>query len=293
MPYAKTPDGVQLHYEESGEGQTIVFVHEFAGDHRSWEAQMRYFSRRYRCVAYSARGYTPSEIPSKGSMYSQDIARDDILAILDHLDVEKGHIVGLSMGGFATLHFGIHYSERAHSLVVAGCGYGAEPDRRTQFQEETEKVAAMIQSSTGDAFAEQYAQGPTRVQFQNKDPRGWADFRDQLAEHSLDGAAFTMRGVQSQRPSLFDLEADLRQITVPMLVLTGDEDEPCLIPNIYLKRTVPSAALQILPNTGHTINIEEPAAFNAAVSDFLAQVEAGRWPQRDPRSTGTSIIGMR
>ena len=293
MPYAKTPDGVQLHYEESGEGQTIVFVHEFAGDHRSWEAQMRYFSRRYRCVAYSARGYTPSDIPSKGSMYSQDIARDDILAILDHLNVEKGHIVGLSMGGFATLHFGIHYPERAHSLVVAGCGYGAEPDRRTQFREETEKVAEMIQSSTGDAFAEQYAQGPTRVQFQNKDPRGWADFRDQLAEHSLDGAAFTMRGVQSQRPSLFDLEADLREITVPMLVLTGDEDEPCLIPNIYLKRTVPSAALQILPNTGHTINIEEPAAFNAAVSDFLAQVEAGRWPQRDPRSTGTSIIGMR
>ena len=293
MPYAKTPDGVQLHYEESGEGQTIVFVHEFAGDHRSWEAQMRYFSRRYRCVAYSARGYTPSDIPSKGSMYSQDIARDDILAILDHLDVEKGHIVGLSMGGFATLHFGIHYSERAHSLVVAGCGYGAEPDRRTQFREETEKVAEIIQSSTGDAFAEQYAQGPTRVQFQNKDPRGWADFRDQLAEHSLEGAALTMRGVQRERPSLFDLEADLRQITVPMLVLTGDEDEPCLIPNIYLKRTVPSAALQILPNTGHTINIEEPAAFNAAVSDFLAQVEAGRWPQRDPRSTGTSIIGMR
>ena len=293
MPYAKTPDGVQLHYEESGEGQTIVFVHEFAGDHRSWEAQMRYFSRRYRCVAYSARGYAPSDIPSKGSMYSQDIARDDILAILDHLDVEKGHIVGLSMGGFATLHFGIHYSERAHSLVVAGCGYGAEPDRRTQFQEETEKAAEMIESSTGDAFAEQYAQGPTRVQFQNKDPRGWADFRDQLAEHSLDGAALTMRGVQRERPSLFDLEADLREITVPMLVLTGDEDEPCLIPNIYLKRTVPSAALQILPNTGHTINIEEPAAFNAAVSDFLAQVEAGRWPQRDPRSTGTSIIGMR
>ena len=292
MPYAKTPDGVQLHYEESGEGQTIVFVHEFAGDHRSWEAQMRYFARRYHCVAYSARGYTPSDIPSEGSMYSQDHARKDILAILDHLDVEKGHIVGLSMGGFATLHFGIHHPERAHSLVVAGCGYGAEPDRRTQYREETEKAAEMIESSTGDTFAKQYAEGPTRVQFQNKDPRGWADFRDQLAEHSLEGAALTMRGVQRERPSLFDLEAALRQITVPMLVLTGDEDEPCLIPNIYLKRTVPSAALQILPNTGHTINIEEPSAFNAAVSDFLAQVEAGRWPQRVPRATVTSIIGM-
>ncbi len=242
MPYAKTPDGVQLHYEESGEGQTIVFVHEFAGDHRSWEAQMRYFSRRYHCVAYSARGYNPSDIPSDGSMYSQDHARKALLAILDHLTVEKGHIVGLSMCGFATLHFGIHHPARDHSLVVAGCGYGAEPDRRTQCREETEKAAELIESSTGGAFAKQYAEGPTRVQFQNKDPRGWADFRDQLAEHSLEGAALTMRGVQRERPSLFDLEADLRQITVPMLVLTGDEDEPCLIPNIYLKRTVPSAS---------------------------------------------------
>lgn len=293
MPYAKTTDGVRLHYEETGEGNTIIFVHEFAGDHRSWELQMRHFSRRYRCITYSARGYTPSDIPATPSMYSQDIARDDILAIIDHLDIEKAHIVGLSMGGFATLHFGIQYPERAHSLVVAGCGYGAEPDRREQFREETDKAARLIETSTGDAFAGLYAEGPTRVQFQNKDPRGWLDFRNQLAEHSLEGAALTMRGVQRERPSLFDLEDKLRNIEVPMLVLTGDEDEPCLIPNIFLKRTVPSAALQVLPNSGHTINIEEPAAFNTAVSEFICQVEAGRWPMRDARTQVGSIIGMR
>ena len=143
------------------------------------------------------------------------------------------------------------------------------------------------------AFADKYGSGPTRVQFLNKDPRGWQEFRDMLAEHSMEGAAYTMRGVQKERPSLFDLEDQIKQINVPTLVITGDEDEPCLLPNIYLKRIIPTAALEVLPNSGHTINLEEPALFNAALERFLAQVESGRWPSRDPRSLGGSIIGMK
>jgi pimeloyl-ACP methyl ester carboxylesterase len=135
--------------------------------------------------------------------------------------------------------------------------------------------------------------GPTRVQLQNKNPRAWEEFRAQLAEHSLRGAALTLRGVQKNRPSLFDLEAPLQQLTVPTLILTGDEDEPCLLPGIFLKRTIPTAALQVIPNSGHTLNIEEPEAFNAAVADFLAQVSAGRWPSRDPRATVGSILGVK
>lgn len=293
MPHLSTDDGVKLYYEEAGDGDTIVFVHEFAGDHRAWEPQMRFFSRRYRCVAYNARGYPPSDVPQASDAYSQDRAREDIRAVLDHLGVERAHIVGLSMGGFATLHFGLHHANRARSLVVAGCGYGAERDRREQFRTETEATAAFIESSNADAFADRYGLGPTRVQFQNKDPRGWREFRDQLAEHSLDGAARTMRGVQKERPSLFDLEEGLRTMPVPTLIMTGDEDEPCLVPNIYLKRTLPAAALVVLPNSGHTINLEEPERFNVEIADFLAQVDAGRWPRRDPRSLDGSIIGMR
>jgi pimeloyl-ACP methyl ester carboxylesterase len=232
-------------------------------------------------------------LPPQGDRYSQDRARDDIRAILDHLGVEKAHVVGLSMGGFATLHFGFAYPDRAHSLVVAGCGYGAERDRREQFREETEATAKFIETTTGEAFAARYGEGPTRVQFQNKDPRGWREFRDMLAEHSLEGAALTMRGVQKERPSLFDLEEKMRALTVPTLVVTGDEDEPCLAPNVFMKRTIPSAALVVLANSGHTINLEEPEMFNATVADFVAQVEAGRWPLRDPRSTGGSILGMK
>ncbi len=293
MGTAITDDGVTLYYEEAGEGATLVFVHEFAGDHRSWEPQVRYFSRRYRCVAFNARGYPPSDVPGQAGSYSQSRARDDIRAILDHLGVDRAHVVGLSMGGFAALHFGLAYPERALSLVVAGCGYGAEPERREQFREETEATARLIETTSGEAFAARYGEGPTRVQFENKDPRGWREFRDQLAEHSLVGAALTMRGVQKERPSLFDLEDRMRALTVPTLIMTGDEDEPCLAPNVFMKRTISSAALVVLPNSGHTINLEEPERFNAAVADFLAQVEAGRWPTRDPRSLGGSILGMR
>jgi hypothetical protein len=76
------------------------------------------------------------------------------------------------------------------------------------------------------------------------------------------------------------------------LILSGDEDWPCLLPGVFMKRTIPSAALIIIPNSGHTINIEEPDAFNAALADFWAQVDGGRWPTRDPRAVTQSITGM-
>ena len=293
MPVARTDDDINLYYEEAGNGGAVIFVHEFAGDHRSWEPQMGFFSRRYRCIAYNARGYPPSDVPDDRERYSQDRARDDIRAVLDHLGIDKAHVVGLSMGGFATLHFGLGYPDRALSLVVGGCGYGAEKDKRDQFQAEVDAAADMAKSLTGQEFAETYGSGPTRVQFQNKDPRGWQLFRDMLAEHSMTGAAMTLAGVQARRPSLYDLEDALRGLSVPTLILTGDEDEPCLLPNVFMKRTIPSSALQVIPNSGHTINLEEPAAFNQAVADFLAQVDSGRWPTRDPRSTGSSMLGVR
>ena len=212
---------------------------------------------------------------------------------MDGLGLEKAHIVGLSMGGFATLHFGIHHSDRALSLTVAGCGYGAEPDKREQFKVEANATADLIQNEGIEAFAKTYSLGPTRVQFQNKNLRGWEEFRDQLATHSALGSANTMRGVQAERPSLFDLKDAMAGITAPTLVLTGDEDWPCLLPGVMMKETIPSAALVVMPNCGHTINIEEPDAFNRIILDFLAQVDAGRWPMRDKRAMSKSILGVK
>lgn len=290
MPHVTTDDGVKLYFEEVGEGTPIVFVHEYAGDHRSWEPQMRHFGRRYRCVSYAARGYPPSDVPESFESYGQDRARDDIRAVMDGLGIDAAHVVGLSMGGFATLHFGFQYPDRALSLTVAGCGYGAEADKREQFRLETEATAARIAKEGMSVVGKVYAIGPTRVQFQAKDPRGWKEFETQLCEHSTLGSANTMRGVQARRPSLYDLVDRMQALTVPTLIVNGDEDEPCLDVGNFLKRNIPAAALSVLPKTGHTMNLEEPGLFNAVVEDFLHTVESGRWTLRDPRSVSGGIV---
>ncbi len=292
MAHASAKDGTRLHYEEAGSGTPLIFIHELAGDHRSWEPQMRFFARYFRCIAYNARGFPPSDVPEDGARYSQAHARDDVIAVLDHLKIERAHVVGLSMGGFAALHVGITYPKRARSLVIAGCGYGAEPDKKDKFRAECEAAAASFESNWAEA-AKKYALGPTRVQFQNKDPRGWAEFAAQLAEHSARGQALTMRGVQMRRPSLWELVDGMKKIDVPTLILTGDEDDPCLEPALLMKRHIATSGLVVLPYSGHTINIEEPEAFNRALFEFLMLVDEGRAAPRDPRSVASGILGYR
>lgn len=279
MPFATCDDGVRLHFEETGSGTPVLFIHEFAGDQRSWEPQVRYFARRYRCITYNARGYPPSDVPESLEWYSQARAVEDAIAVLDHLEIDRAHVVGLSMGGFCTLHLGLRHPDRARSLVVAGCGYGATPSGTDAFRAESEANAQAFEHDFA-ATVERYGRGPTRVQFEAKDPRGFAEFLHQLGEHSPLGSALTLRGVQMRRPNLYELQPELARLTVPTLVVTGDEDEPCLEPDLMLKRTIPSAALLVLPNTGHACNLEEPALFNGAVESFLAQVDAGRWSVR-------------
>jgi pimeloyl-ACP methyl ester carboxylesterase len=292
MAFATTDDGVKLYFEEAGSGQALVFVHEFAGDWRSWEPQMRFFSRYFRCITYSARGYLPSDVPADPAFYSQARAVQDIVTLLDHLGIAQAHVVGLSMGGFASLHMGIHHAQRVLSLVIAGCGYGAEPDQRAVFQAEADAAAAMFHKAGPIEAARKYTMGPTRVQFQNKDPRGWAEFAAQMAEHNPVGSANTLLGVQKMRPSLWDLVEQMKSIHVPALIITGDEDDPCLEPALLMKRHISSASLVVLPRAGHTNNLEDPDTFNRHLMDFYLAVLSGRYGLRDPRSLKSGILGF-
>jgi pimeloyl-ACP methyl ester carboxylesterase len=291
MPHLTSDDGVRLYFEETGNGIPIVFIHEFAGDHRSYEPQVRHFSKYYRCITFNARGYPPSDVPKDGKQYSQDHARDDVRSVLDGLKIDNAHIVGLSMGGFAALHFGFTYPQRCRSLVIAGCGYGAAPNERATFADEVEAAAKRFEDRPMAAAAETYALGPTRVQFQNKDPRGWREFADQLAQHSAEGSACTLRGVQKSRPSLFELVDKMRMISAPTLIMTGDEDWPCIEPGLLMKKNIATAGLAVIPNSGHTINLEEPAVFNHYLSELFQAADAGTWPKRDPRAMAGTILG--
>ncbi|RJF69504.1 alpha/beta fold hydrolase [Rhodopseudomonas palustris] len=290
MAFATTDDGVKLFYETAGTGSAIVFVHEFGGNHWSWEPQMNFFARRHRCVTFAARGFPPSDIPEDDAAYSQAHAADDVIAVMDAAGIDKAHVVGLSMGGFAALHVGLRHPGRVLSIVAAGAGYGAEKEHEDYFRGISEQVARNFRELGAKSFAPTYAEGASRVQFQAKDPRGWQLFADRLAQHSSIGAANTMIGVQMRRPSLYDLADEFRRMQLPVLVMVGDEDDHCLRPGMFLKLTIPRCGFAVFPKSGHTLNLEEPELFNRLLAEFVAQVEAGQWGPRDPRANPAQIM---
>jgi 3-oxoadipate enol-lactonase len=283
MPYATTPDHVRLYYQEVGAGKPILFVHEFAGDHRSWEPQLREFGKRYHCIAYAARGYTPSDVPADKNAYSYKHVMRDAVAVLDHLKIDRAHFVGLSMGGYTSLQVALNHPQRVHSLVLAGTGSGSERWYTQDFHKHARELGDQFEHKGSAAIAKTYGMGPSRLPFLLKDPRGFAEFQRMLAEHDAQGSANTSRGFQGARPSLYDFESNIRKLTIPALIVVGDEDARCIEPSLFLKDALPASGLAVLPKTGHVVNLEEPDLFNALVGDFLARVDTGRWAPRDPR----------
>lgn len=282
MPHVSSHDGVRLYYEEAGRGLPLVFVHEFLGEIRSWEAQIRHFSRRYRCIAYNARGYPPSDVPDGPAAYGFEHQRNGLKSLLDALGVDKAHVVGLSMGAFTTFYFGMKWPERALSLTLAGIGSGSMPPARESFVAESEAAADELLSGGWEKSAEARTLTPNRVQLRNKDPRGFAEFVTMVREHSAKGSAMTLKGYQARRPALQEFAAEMAACSVPALIVSGDEDWPCLDASLMLKRAMPSAGLAFLPQTGHACNLEEPALFNLLVERFLHQVDSGQHRMRDP-----------
>ena len=285
MPKAKI-DGVTLYYEEAGSGTPIVFVHEFAGDYRSWEAQLRCFSGRYRAVTYSQRGYLPSDVPEQPEQYSQEHLIEDLKGLLAHLKIERAHLCGLSMGSYTTLLFGLKHPTLARSLTIAGSGYGSGGNR-AEFHARVRETSDRMLREGMPAIAQTYTLSPTRVQLQNKNPRGWEEFRRQFEEHSARGSALTLRGVQALRPSITELGPQLERLALPALVILGDEDDPGIEGSLFLKKHIPRCGLEFFPRSGHAVNLEEPERFNRSVLDFIAAVDAGHWEPRDPRATGS------
>lgn len=279
-------NGVELYYEETGDGPPVVFCHEFAGDYRSWDPQVRAFGRSYRCITFTYRGFPPSSVPNDPEAYSQDLLIEDLRALLDHLGIEQAHLVGFSMGGSVVLNFALKYPRRCRTIVIVGAGSGTT--NRARFEQDIEHTVALLGERGIDSFAETYAEGPTRQPFKRKDRHGWQVFKRQLADHSPIGQALIMLGVLRRRPTIFQLEERLHDLDVPTLIVIGDEDEPCVDPAVFLKRHLLSAGLLVLPQSGHAVNLEEPALFNAAVLEFFRLAEAGRWAQRT--SVTTSLL---
>ncbi|MEK9279476.1 alpha/beta hydrolase [Bradyrhizobium sp. ISRA442] len=283
MPHATTRDDVRIYFEEAGQGSPIIFLHEFAADYTNWEPQMRYFSRGHRCIIYSARGYTPSDVPT-GDVYTYKHFYTDALAVLDHLKIDRAHLVGLSMGAYSSLQIGLNAPERALSMTLAGVGSGSELENLEAWRKQCRDNAEQFETLGSIEVAKVTREAPSRIPFLVKDPRGHADFYAALARHDAKGSANTMRGFQGGRPSIYTMTDAIKAVATPTLIICGDEDDPCVGPSLFLKQHLPAAGLAMFPKSGHVLNLEEPALFNATVERFVTLVEAGRWPVRDPRS---------
>ena len=274
MPTAHA-NGVDLYYESTGEGFPLVWSHEFGGDHRSWEPQVRHFSRRYRVVTYNHRGYPPSSVPARPEDYSQDILVADLHALLDALGIRSCHLGGCSMGANVALAYAIAHPERCRSLIVVGGGAGAV--NREQFLAGQAATADALEREGIAALQRNFDTLPARAAFKRKDPRGFAEFQRLVGDHSAQACAHLARGVIARRRTVHELEAKMRALRVPSLIMVGDGDGPCVEPSLFMRQCLPHAGLVVLPDSGHTINIEEPDLFNLHVAEFLAAVEHGRW----------------
>ena len=277
MPRMTTSDDVEIYYEEVGSGVPIVFSHEFGDNYETWEPQLDYFGRRYRCVTYAARGFPPSDIPEDMEKYTQARASADIGELMDHLGVDQAHLVGVSMGSYAVLNFALVNPGRARSLVVGSGGHGSDLENRVPVLEGIEARAAAFDEDGAEKTAMSLAEDTVRLPFKIKDPRGWETFRARLATHSAEGCARTLRGVFADRPSVYLQKEAFEAFDVPALLMFGDIDTPAIQPTLFMHRHMPRAGLLVFPWSGHNLNIEEPEAFNRALKDFFHAVEHNRW----------------
>ena len=214
MPHATADDGVRLYYEETGSGIPVIFVHEYAGDHRSWEPQMRHFGQRYRAITFDARGYPPSDVPEEVGALFAARAADDIGAVLDHLGIDQAHVVGLSMGGFATLHFGFRH--RGAGALAGGRRAAATAPSRTSATAFAPRPRRSPTSSQPRACRCSPRNTPTARPACSSRTRILAVSPNSSAAGRALGARLarnTQLGVQRERPSLYDLIEQMKALT--------------------------------------------------------------------------------
>jgi pimeloyl-ACP methyl ester carboxylesterase len=241
MPTARV-NGVELYYEDTGQGTPVVWSHEFGGDHRSWAPQVRHFARRHRVITYNHRGYPPSDVPNAAGDYAQDLLVEDLRRLIEHLGLGPVHLAGCSMGANVARDLAIAHPGLTRSLVLIGAGAGSA--NREQFLEGQAATAAALEREGMAALVRNFERLPARAAFREKDPQS---------------------------------EAGLKALRVPTLIMVGDQDAPCVEPSLLMRAWIPHAGLLVLPACGHTPNLEEPVLFNLHVAEFLAAVEAGRW----------------
>ena len=266
MPIARV-NGVSLYYEIAGRGAPLVLVHGFACGIRSWDPQVRALSRYRRVITYDVRGHGLSDAPPEAAAYSQATSVADLHALLAHLKIGRAVVGGLSMGGNIALNFALAHPAMVSALIVADTGAGSE--EAGDWAAGLRAFADVLNRGGVEAFADMAVAHPLFARYVAQGPEAARLVRSCLMTHRARGLAHTALEVLAKRPSIYSLDARLRALGVPTLLIVGEYDTPCLKPHRFMADVMPKARHVVLRGVGHLTNLEAPAAFNAAVKSFL------------------------
>jgi pimeloyl-ACP methyl ester carboxylesterase len=247
-------DGVKLYYETHGEGPVILLTHGYSATSQMWRGQIAALSAKNKLVTWDMRGHGQSDYPEALSEYSEEATVADMAALLDHVGARKAIIGGLSLGGYMSLAFHLKHPERVRALLIIDTGPGYRKDEardgwnrnslRTAERFEKEGLGSLMSGSA---------------------ERATATHRD------ASGLAKAARGMLTQRDAR--VINSLPEIKVPSLVLVGDKDTPFLAAADYMSAKIPNATKAVVANAGHASNIDQPEAFNQALTKFVATIQ--------------------
>jgi 3-oxoadipate enol-lactonase len=266
MPIIRV-NGASLYYEEHGTGpETIVLAHGLLWSCRMFDAQIAVLQERYRCIAFDFRGQGQSEVTRDG--YDMETLYQDTAALIEELHCAPCHLLGLSMGGFIGLRLAARQPELIRSLLLLETTADPEPGENIPRYKQLAFVARWIGPGVvADRvmpimFGQKFMTDPARAE----ERRLWLQ---RMSSNHRVGVSRATLGVIT-RKGVYD---EIGKIRVPTLIIVGDQDVAVpLINSQHLHEAIPGSRLVIIPGAGHTSTVEEPAAVNAAITDFLSSL---------------------
>lgn len=269
MPIARVNE-ISLYYEEAGQGRPLVWVHGFACGLRMWDPQVAAFASRYRVVTYDVRGHGASQAPAAPGAYSQPHSVEDLYHLLRHLGIARAWLGGLSMGGNIALNLALTHSEVVEGLII--CDTGAGSDGHQEWVAVCHEWADLLEKRGIEAFADLAIAHPLFARYAGRGPEAARTVRCLLTTHRARGLAHTLRGVLARRPTVYSLEDQLRRLRVPVQLIVGERDDPCLKVHRFMADAIAGAEPVLIPGVGHLTNLEDPTTFNDAVERFLTRL---------------------
>ena len=266
---AVTDDGVILAGKVTGpdDAPPVIFIHAFPTNRTIWQAQVAALSGRARTITYDVRGFGQSQAPGNADAYGQDRSVADLLAVLDHLGIERALLCGLSMGGNIALNFALRHPGRVAALVISGTGSGT--GNQAEFIALVESWAGTAEKDGMDAFAEAIMAQPIFASYAGRGAAERRHLHDLITANSVAGVAHTCRRVLAGRPPIDALVPGLRRLACPTTVVVGANDAAVMTASRIMAETIPGARFLCVPGCGHFNNIEHPAALNGVLLGHL------------------------